>query len=200
MYKGLKSSIIVHHDMSSDFPYYEKEFNRSNPVILQIGTAANKNLETTLRAIEGLKCELHVIKPMSKEQHRLAKELNINYTNLYDLSNEEVYDEYKNADLVVFPSLYEGLGMPILEAQLVGRPVITTNRDPMKWVAGNNGALLLQDPLDYCELRKKIELIICDDNIRDNLIKNGKENTKRFSIDKSVIEYLELYNQALKSK
>ena len=189
--------VITHHDMTSDFPYSPKKFNLICPEILHIGTAPNKNLETTLRAVSKINCKLCVLKPMNKEQKQIADSLCVDYVNKFDITNKEVYEEYKNADIVLFPSLYEGLGMPILEGQSVGRPIITTNRDPMRWVAGKYGALFLNNPLDDKEIAKYIKQIIEDDSLRLNLINAGRKNIERFTLEYAIKSYLEVYKKAM---
>lgn len=132
------------------------------------------------------------MKPMTDVQIKKAKEYSIDYENKFDLSYEEVISEYKKSDIVLFPTLFEGLGAPIYEAQAAGKPVITTNKEPMNWVAGN-GALLLNNPLDVDEYYNAILKIIEDDSYRESLVARGKENAKRFSLDNAVKNYLNLY-------
>lgn len=195
--KNSKTKVITHHDITADFPYTPKTFNADCPTIFHMGTAPNKNLETTLKALKGLKCKLRVLKKMTSEQTQLANELGINYVNRYDLTNQEVFEEYNKADIILFPSLYEGLGMPILEGQSIGRPVITTDREPMNWVAGRDGAILLKDPLDADEIRNKIILLCEDVGLRDILVSNGRNNIERFKLPAIYIAYMDVYKKAL---
>ena len=190
--------VITHHDMTSDFPYTPKYYMPECPVVFHMGTAPNKNLETTLKALAGVNCQLRVLKPMTEKQHALAKELGLKYVNRYDLSNQEVFEEYKMADVILFPSLYEGLGMPILEGQSIGRPIITTNRDPMRWIAGDGGAILLNDPLDIEEMRMALARVFTDSDLRNRLIMAGRENIKRFTLDNAYAQYMKVYEEAMK--
>lgn len=199
-YDKKKLNVITHHDMTSDFPYSPKVFNTQCPTIFHMGTAKNKNLETTLKAVSKIKCKLCVLKPMTELQKQTANSLHLDYENKYDLTNQEVYEEYKKADIILFPSLYEGLGMPVLEGQSIGRPVITTNRDPMKWIAGKEGALLLNDPLDEEEMVKAIRQIVDNEELRDSLVRNGRNNIKRFALDNAIKAYIDIYNKAIKNE
>lgn len=198
-----KSSIVIsNHSVDSEFIFHEKEINIKNPLILQIGATPQKNLETTIKVIadlnkSGFNCSLRVIKQMSEEQHILAKRLGINYSNAFNLSDKEIVEEYINADIIAFPSLYEGFGMPIIEGQATGRVVITSNLEPMNWVAGNNGAVLLNNPLDVEEYSSKLKGILNDKKLRYSLIKNGYENSKRFTVNKAVEKFIYLYNEIL---
>lgn len=193
-YPTKKLKVLTHH-VAPDFSNYNrKPFNKSNPRLLQVGTARNKNLETTIEVLKGVQCKLVVLKKMSESQMTLAKKNGICYENKWDLSTQEVLDEYNKADIILFPSLYEGLGMPIFEGQAAGKPVITTNKEPMNWVAGN-GAVLLNDPLDGGEYKKALMKVINDDSYRENLVKKGLLNSRRFSLENAVNSYIDLYKK-----
>jgi glycosyltransferase involved in cell wall biosynthesis len=167
-------------------------FDTDCPTVLQVGTASHKNLETTLKALAGIKCRLRVVQKMTLEQHILAQSLKINYTNVYDLSDSEIVNEYVNSDIVVFPSLYEGLGLPIVEGQATGRVVITSNIEPMNLVSGKV-AVLLNNPLDVQEYKNAIMRIIQDDSFREKVIFDGLENAEKYTTESAMEKYLSLY-------
>lgn len=98
------------------------------------------------------------------------------------------------ADLLLLPSMYEGFGLPILEAQSCGTPVITSNISSMPEVAGK-GALLI-DPYNVEEIKEAIMKIKDDKKLRDDLIKKGFENVKRFSWEKTIEQTLRVYRYA----
>lgn len=193
-----KTKVVANHSVDSAFKYVPKLFNSICPVILQIGTSSHKNLETTLKALSGINCSLRVIKEMSLEQHALAKSLGINYSNAFNLSDDEILEEYINSDIVVFPSLYEGFGLPIVEAQATGRVVLTSNVPPMNEVAGE-GAMLLNDPLDEHEYRKSILSIIEDGQMRERIIEDGLNNIQRYTVKVASTKYLSIYKSLLDS-
>jgi glycosyltransferase involved in cell wall biosynthesis len=95
--------------------------------------------------------------------------------------------------MVLFASTYEGFGMPIVEANTVGRPVITSNLLSMPEVAGD--AALIVNPYNVDEIRNGIIKIIEDDEYRNQLINNGFRNAERFSLRNISEEYLKLYNK-----
>jgi glycosyltransferase involved in cell wall biosynthesis len=97
---------------------------------------------------------------------------------------------YNLADLLLFPSLYEGFGLPILEAQACGCPVLTSNVTSCPEVAGDGAHIV--DPYSVDEIRDGILKIIKDNNYKEQLIKKGFENIKRFSWEKSARKILEL--------
>ena len=191
--KNKNTEIITHHAFDN-LHYTPKVFNRNCPIILQVGTDPQKNLESTIKALAGINCKLRVIGKMSKTQHLLAKSLEIDYSNVCDLSDEEIINEYTNADIVVFPSLYEGLGMPILEGQAIGRVVITSNISPMNTVAGD-GALLLKNPANKQEYKTAVLKIISDECFRQNLIREGLKNVQKYSVSEAVRKYMKIYNE-----
>lgn len=184
-----KMRVFTPHALYATFHFMPHTFNKIRPHILQIGTDTQKNLETTLQTLAGMKCHLRIIGKMTSMQHRLAQNLKIDYSNLYGLTDEEIIHEYEKADIVAFPSLYEGFGMPIIEAQAIGRVVITSNRAPMNWVAGD-GAALLNNPLDIYEYRSIINKLINDDNYRECLIAKGIKNVTRFNAIQIAMEYM----------
>jgi len=189
-----KVCVITHQAVEKDFCYTPTIFNSACPHILHMGTMPHKNLETTLKALEGFNCHLTVIQKMTEEQVALADSLKIQYRNVYNLTNDEILKEYVNCDIVVFPTLREGLGAPTIEGQAVGRPVITTNKEPMSWVAGD-GALLLNNPLDPEELRKAIMLLCHDEKKRADLVNKGQKNIKRFSLEDIIRQYKLIYSE-----
>lgn len=196
LYNSKKLQVITHQIVPSVIRDIQKPFNKECPRLLQIGTQINKNLETTMETIKGMHCKLVVLKRMTKSQIETAKKYNIDYTNKYDIPFEEVADEYHMCDIVVFPSLFEGLGMPIIEGQKAGKPVITSNREAMNWTAGD-AALLLENPLDVQEYKDALNRIINDDVYRDDLVKKGKRNVLRFSLESAVEQYTKLYKEML---
>ena len=99
------------------------------------------------------------------------KEYGIPYSYLSGISDEEMIRQYQLADIIVLPSTYEGFGMPILEAQAVGRPVLTANISSMPEVAGD--AACLVDPYNVMEIRDGILRIISDDEYRRGLSNQG---------------------------
>jgi len=86
---------------------------------------------------------------------------------------------YNGAKIFLYPSLYEGFGMPILEAQACNCPVITSNISSMPEIAGD-GAVLI-NPEKTNEIKKAIETISRNENLRKDLITKGQANVKRFS-------------------
>jgi glycosyltransferase involved in cell wall biosynthesis len=94
---------------------------------------------------------------------------------------------------VVFASTYEGFGMPIVEANATGRPVVTSNIGPMPEVAGS--AACLVDPFDCSSIREGIVRVIGDADYRSHLVAGGFENVKRFQADVIAAQYAAVYRE-----
>jgi glycosyltransferase involved in cell wall biosynthesis len=177
-------------------PIYQpvkRSFNAGLPRILQVGTDFNKNIENLAAALEGVPCLVVIIGKLSEKQKLLLNQLGINYRNYYALSLSELHNEYVLADLLSFVSTIEGFGMPILEAQATGLPVITSNCSSMPEVAGE-GAVLV-DPFNVESIREGIKTIIQNDNVRDQIITAGYRNVKQFSKETVASRYLKIYRQ-----
>lgn len=175
----------------------EKEFNQENPTILHIGLSPNKNLERHLKAIEGLTCHFRIIGNLNSYYMELLKQYQINFSYVYNISNQEILEEYAKADIVLFASTLEGFGMPILEAQTVGRVVVTSNLSSMPEVAGN--AACLVDPMQVQSIRTGVLKVIQDEKYRNDLIQKGFENIKRFQAETVARQYEAVYNEILQT-
>ncbi len=171
----------------------KKEFDRECPKILQVGTAPHKNIPNVIRALEGVNCQLLIIGKLDDETLTLLKEKNINYRNEFDLDEAAIVEHYRNADLTVFCSIAEGFGLPVIEAQAMRTPVVTSDINPMKEVAGN--AALLVDPYNPAEIRRAVKRIIEDDALRNELVANGIENVKRYHPKVIAEKYEDLYRE-----
>lgn len=107
------------------------------------------------------------------------------------VSNEEKFVLMKSAFLFVYPSLYEGFGLPILEAMSKGVPVISSRISSIPEIAGD--AALLIDPNNDDEIANALEKLWKDDNLRAKLIAKGKIQSALFSWTKTAKQTLESY-------
>jgi len=187
--------IIIADPLPNGFRYSKKAFNRKEPVILQIGTSVNKNLFNLFAALKGVKCRLNIVGRLNAEHLHALKKNHVRYKNYLNLTDAQIVKKYEECDLVTFVSTYEGFGMPIIEANAVGRAVLTSNIAPMDEVA--HGSACLVDPNDILSIREGLLKIISDRHYREELIKSGLKNAKRFDPHIIANQYLRLYKQVV---
>ncbi len=105
---------------------------------------------------------------------------------------------YANCLFLVMPSLYEGFGLPIVEAMSHGKPILTSNNSSMPEVAGDAG--LLVDPFSTDSIYTGLEKMIADDKLRNTLASKAKKNAARFDWHTSVEKLLNVFNSAITAR
>jgi glycosyltransferase involved in cell wall biosynthesis len=184
--------IVIPNPVNEHIYYREKEFNTTDPVLLFIGSTPNKNLDRIIQAISVIPCTLEIVGRIPDEHLLLLKKEGIRFRQYMQLSETEMADRYAACDIVIFASLYEGFGLPILEGQKAGRAILTSNISPMKEVAGEGACIV--DPDNTDSIRSGVKKIIEDDNYRGNIIKKGFENLIQFDVQHIADQYLKLYS------
>ncbi len=187
--------IVIPDPVNNHFYFREKDFNATDPVLLFIGSTPNKNLDRVIESISTIPCTLEIVGQIPEEHQLLLKKNGIRYRQYAQLSESEMADRYAASDIVIFPSLYEGFGLPILEGQKAGRAVLTSNISPMKEVAGEGACLV--DPYDPESIRSGVRRIIGDDDYRMSIIKKGFENLVKYNNQHIADQYVKLYNTIL---
>jgi glycosyltransferase involved in cell wall biosynthesis len=209
-----KNEIMEHLNLESSFVYTPVEFTASSLKNGNInsmsseedyffhvgGTSPHKNTEKCIEAFlaTGLEGYKLVVSGMGKECE-LCKKYESNRVLFTGwISDEEIATYYKNAKAVVFPSLKEGYGLPIIEAFTFGVPVITSNINPMKEIAGD-GAVLI-DPFSLDSISNALNLLAKDDELRKHLINNGQERITQISSYNMSKSMYKIYMGAIKSE
>lgn len=100
---------------------------------------------------------------------------------------------YKMSEVFLFPSLYEGFGMPVLEAMACGVPVITSNTSSLPEVSGD--ACILVEPKDVNSMVAAMKSIVLDEEYKNSLIKKGLEQSKKFTWEKSSQKLVKIYKE-----
>lgn len=181
---------VIPCSISKIFKPKNKKINFNGLNVLFIGTGENKNLERSIKALKNLKIKLVIIGEIQTKYGNLLKKNKINYLNYINQSQKQIYKHYVESDILLFPSLYEGFGIPILEAQAVGRLVITSIN--LKNVAGK-GAIFV-NPSSINDIRKKIKNVIKKNYKITKIINIGYENLKRYKLKDIKNKYIETYN------
>ncbi|WP_425352697.1 glycosyltransferase [Agrobacterium bohemicum] len=104
------------------------------------------------------------------------------------LTDEEIVALYANAAALLFPSLYEGFGIPPLEAMFLGCPVLSSNIEPAREVCGD--AALYFDPNDAHDISRSVEYLRANPDLRSTMIERGHARAAEFSWDRSAIALL----------
>ena len=180
------------------YKFHDKEFSKNKIKILQIGTGPQKNISKLIDALQGMDIILTIIGRIDPNVKRKLSLLNIEYVNYINISDEEIYVKYQDTDIVAFVSVREGFGIPIIEAQAIGRVVITSNRSPMSDIAGNGACLVNPDSVD--DIRKSIIKIITNEKYRADLINNGRKNCSKYSSNAIALKYTSLYQSIVNDK
>lgn len=156
---------------------FKKKYNLPERFILAIGgIGERKNLERIKRASDGYN-------------------LVITGESIPYLDIEELELLYQSASVLLYASLYEGFGIPLVDAFLSGLPVITSNISSMPEVGGN--AAIYVDPFDIEDMREKIENIMNDEQLKQEMIGKGYKRAKEFSWEKTALETAKVYRSLI---
>jgi glycosyltransferase involved in cell wall biosynthesis len=175
-------------------------------MLLFVGTIEpRKNLTTLLRSYALLREWIQppplVIAGAKGWQHEevfsLAQELGLLDELLFPgfIPRDELPLWYNAADLFVYPSLYEGFGLPPLEAMACGTPVVASNTSSLPEVVGDAG--LLVEPTDAEEIAEAMQRLLTDSTLRDELTSKGLERARAFTWHRTARETAEVYDRAL---
>lgn len=156
-----------------------------------------KNFRFLVEAIEG-SCYNLVIAgaSLSYQELELLNNCKCNYYYAGRVSEEELNYLYNGAYALIYPSSYEGFGIPVIEAQRACCPVIAFNSSSIPEIIGDRTTLL--NELSSRELNIKLN-ILKDTNIRNTIIEKGLQNSLRFNWDMTYNKLIELYNEAYRN-
>jgi glycosyltransferase involved in cell wall biosynthesis len=185
--------VVIHPAVSPAFKYARPRPHRDWSRLLQIGSTPNKNLIRLIEAVAGLDVTLIMIGQPSAAVHEALLLHQIRFENKLSVDDDALVECYRDSDILVFPSTYEGWGMPIIEAQATGRPVITGDVASMPEAAG--GAACLVDPFDVASIRAGIVRVLSDEAYAQGLIQAGLVNARKYDVSKAASRYADLYQE-----
>lgn len=211
----LEAKIIVTYESYPDYYNYSIDKEKAKEILVKYGIEKKyilyigmieprKNIISILKAFVELDKELEIdlvivgkkgwyfkeIEEYMMKIEKLKLRNNIIFTGY--VPEEELKYFYKVALMFIYPSLYEGFGLPPLQAMACGIPVITSNISSLPEVVGD--AAIKINPHDLGELKNSIKWLYKNKEKRDKLIKKGLENSKKFSLENVALNVLSVYN------
>jgi glycosyltransferase involved in cell wall biosynthesis len=184
---------VIPNPVDTGITFINKEFHAVKPMLLFLGTKANKNLEISIAALYRLSVHLRIIGELTCQQKEMLEKFSIDYSNVYSISQEELQKEYQQCDVVFFPSTYEGFGLPVIEGFQAGRPVLTSNISPMRDVAA--GGAMLINPTSIASIRNGLIKLIDEPLLREEMVNNGFEVVKDYAPSAISQKYEQLWEQ-----
>jgi glycosyltransferase involved in cell wall biosynthesis len=191
---GRSKIVLIPNCTTHEIVGTPRVFSVTDPRFLVVGTKANKNLLRITAALKGIPCRLVVVGELSDVHRKAIDENALCVENHFNVSDAEIAALYQKADAVLFVSTYEGFGLPILEAQAAGTPLITSRRAPMQDVAGPGSCLV--DPEDVADIRRAVLRVLYDEAYRLELVRTGTENVRHYLPETIAARYAFLYEQA----
>ena len=195
---------VIYHGIDLNKFSKKIDLNHSlNPYILYVGSREKyKNFNRLLEAFSIIRekyPDLWLVcvgnSPSKTEVNAIAAKELIKVVKFIQASDDELIYLYKNALLFVFPSLYEGFGLPILEAMAARCPLALSNASCFPEIALDAASYF--DPKDIDSMALAIERILQDEQFRKDIISKGAQRVTSFSWEKSVEQHLDVYKSIL---
>ncbi len=210
VYNAIDERFLHGHATDADRELISQRYLVNYPFILYAGAIRpHKNVVRIIEAFSALKSELHkeqqypdlkliIIGDDLSSHPRLRRTVvrgcvqnDVRFLGFVPIEVLRIF--YDTAKIFVFPSLYEGFGLPPLEAMAHGTPVVTSNTSSLPEVAGN--AALLVNPENVFEIRRGLQRALLDPALRERMKQRGYEQAQRFSWTTSVSRILEIYRE-----
>ncbi len=188
----------------------KEKYNLPDRFVLYLGsTKPYKNLDGTLEAFSKLKEQYinpdnHIYLVIGGLKHfssfdleRKARELGIedDFFNIGYISEDDLPSVYSLAEVFLFPSIWEGFGLPALEAMACGTPVVTSNTSSLPEVVGEAGIMV--DPKNTTSIAEALYRILNDKTLRDELSEKGIQQARKFSWRTAAVKLLETFKEAV---
>ncbi len=208
---------VVYNGIDLDFSIPLKKIIVQSKILFGINTdyiiyvggiAVRKNIESLIKSFAAIKNDYKKLtlvvvgKKVNNypELEEMARKLKLRKSIVFTgyVDNKIKYALVCGAKALVYPSFFEGFGIPILEGMFCGVPVISSNTTSIPEIAGD--AAILIDPYDYRTIVKAIDKILSDENLAKTLVKKGQGRVKMFSLEKMGQNTLQMYNKVLRGE
>jgi len=215
VYNAIDERFLRGHASEADRQLLAERYLVTYPFLLYAGRISpHKNLVRIIEAFSALKTELEkeskypdlkliiIGDELSKNPDlrrtviRSAVQNDVRFMGFVPIEMLRVF--YDAAKVFVFPSLYEGFGLPPLEAMAHGTPVVTSNTSSLPEVVGN--AAVLVNPENVFEIMRALHRVLLDQAVRDRIRQRGYEQVKKFSWDASAQQILEVYREVVQKR
>ena len=173
IYEGVNE--IFKPQSSVEVENFRKKMNLPDKFILSIGGVGERR-------------NLKAVKEATKGYHLVITGQTIPW-----LPDEDLPLLYASAEVLLYPSFYEGFGLPILEAMAIGTPVITSNVSAMPEVGGD--AAIYVNPKNINDIKEKLEKVMKDEKLKSSMIQKGFIQAKKFSWQKCAQQTAQVYKQ-----
>lgn len=191
---------VIHNGVNENYrPLSDEELSTSLSLpphfLLFVGSRAPyKQFDFSAQVAHAAGLPLLVVgAPLSPEEQQRLQHLDVKYIGKPFATDEELCRYYNQATALLYPSEYEGFGIPVIEAQRCGCPVIALNASSIPEVIGQYPLLL--DRLSVERAATLIQRLLHDSDFREDVRKLGIDNSRRFSWEKMQDQYLALYQQ-----
>jgi glycosyltransferase involved in cell wall biosynthesis len=204
VYCGIERGRFAINESEMDLTAFRQQYSLPDRYILCLGTHAYKNVEGSINAFHRIKAErsdsLKLViagskRALAEHVFELVKELDLEREVVFTgyFPDEDLKYLYRAAEIFLFPSLYEGFGLPVLEAYACGVPVVTSETGSLPEAAG--GAALLVNPHDAEDIAVALERLLQDGDLRELKRKQGYEQLNRFSWEQGATKLVRIFTQ-----
>jgi len=210
IHHGVELDRFQRIELAENSTFADRLIGSGKYILCLSALARHKNIEALIKAYAALdgKFQAHYklviagrkTPPYGDELTALMHQLNLAKKVIFtgEIAHKNAPSLYQGASLFVLPSYLETFGIPLIEAMAAGVPVIAANASAIPEVVGDAG--LLFDPNDSDELRVRMETVLSNPKLREELIQKGLERAKTFSWEKCAKETLSVFKEASLSK
>jgi glycosyltransferase involved in cell wall biosynthesis len=182
---------VLVNPVSPNFSKCTSEFPKNDKfTVLFIGTGKHKNIGIGIKIAMSLDCRIIVVGKRT-EDYEILENSKIKFDWFDNISENEIIKCYMRSHVLLFMSLHEGFGLPIIEANSLGIPVIASNIEPLLTVGGDS--VFYSDPFDEIQIRFFLTTLMHDVEVYNDAVEKGRKNATRYSHSFVAIDYFKLY-------